>query len=613
MNGTASVEKKTATATGPLPQLNSQALIYRIDIFLLALIALLVLFRLPRFLARLWRISEWSTGYRLHSKTLAEHPTRRVTFHEESSPGNSQPELSTNDNHTLTMEQFPGAERVSEKGTPVEVVYPPHVASTTRLLRPLLKVLHTRIAPGLSVSHACIMAIYLSVLVFPAFFKTNAFTDPVRFGWITVGQLPFVFLFATKNNLLGLLMGVGYEKLNFLHRFVGRVVILSVNVHSVHYFYVWFIAGHFRQSILKPHNLWGAIGLICFNCLYLFSTSFIRTRFYTFFITNHILSFSLLFPAIVLHKPSCTPWVLATLVIYTLDLFLRAMKTRLAMARIRALPHLGLTRVEIPDINAGWRAGQHVRLRVVSGGMGLLGWSEIHPFTIASCAETPEGMVLMCKKAGDWTEKLYDLATGVSSSMEEGRGQGTVRVMVEGPYGGSGHRMFASFSAAVFVVGGSGITFALSSIQELINADSAGNSRVKVIELVWVVQDPSALLPLLPTLTSLVRSSTFAPLRISIFYTRASIGKFPFPEEFFRSTRLSLSPGRPKLDSILESSVGRLAGPDMTATEKDRDGLCGVVVGVCGPLQLADGVFEAVGKVDSGRRDKIGGIEVHEE
>ncbi|KAG7093597.1 hypothetical protein E1B28_007263 [Marasmius oreades] len=359
------------------------------------------------------------------------------------------------------------------------------------------------------------------------------------------------------------------------------------------------MAGEFRHHILKPAACWGTIALVCLNCLYFFSSSFFRTRFYHFFITNHILSASLLLPAIVLHKRSCTPWVLAALIIYILDLLLRAMKTRITTARIRALPQLGLTRVEIPEINAGWRAGQHVRLRVVSRGMGLLGWSEIHPFTIASCAQTPEGMVLMCKKAGDWTEKLYNLANRLSSSsIEDGQGQGTVRVMVEGPYGGTGHRMFSSFSAAVFVVGGSGITFALSSIQEMINADNAGNSRVKVIELIWVVRDPSALLPLLPILISFVRSSAFAPLRISVFYTRASIGKFPFPEEFFK-----------------KASVGRMIGPDAhaLASEKDRDGLCGLVIGVCGPVQLADGVFEAVGKVDGTRRDLVGGIEVHEE
>jgi len=56
--------------------------------------------------------------------------------------------------------------------------------------------------------------------------------------------------------------------------------------------------------------------------------------------------------------------------------------------------------------------------------------------------------------------------------------------------GGPGHRMFASFSAAVFVVGGSGISFALSAIQELIQKDLEGQCRAKFIQLVWSVQDP---------------------------------------------------------------------------------------------------------------------------
>lgn len=34
--------------------------------------------------------------------------------------------------------------------------------------------------------------------------------------------------------------------------------------------------------------------------------------------------------------------------------------------------------------------------------------------------------------------------------------------------GGPGHSVFASYSAAMFVVGGSGITFALSAVQDLV-------------------------------------------------------------------------------------------------------------------------------------------------
>lgn len=50
--------------------------------------------------------------------------------------------------------------------------------------------------------------------------------------------------------------------------------------------------------------------------------------------------------------------------------------------------------------------------------------------------------------------------------------------------------MFASFSCALLVAGGSGITFALGIVQDLIQKDLEGKSRIKVIELVWAVQDP---------------------------------------------------------------------------------------------------------------------------
>src|SRR5271170_1668181 len=108
--------------------------------------------------------------------------------------------------------------------------------------------------------------------------------------------------------------------------------------------------------------------------------------------------------------------------------------------------------------------------------------------------------------------------------------------------GGPGHSVFASYSAAVFVVGGSGISFGLSTVQELVQRDLEGASRVKVIELIWCVQDHgksysqfmcrhlmnqkknvASLTPLLPLFTSLIQRSTFTPLRISVFYTRATV------------------------------------------------------------------------------------------
>ena len=343
-----------------------------------------------------------------------------------------------------------------------------------------------------------------------------------------------------------------------------------------------------------------------------------------------------------MHKPATLPYIMASAVLYVLDRLLRLVKSRITSAYIRPLPELDVTRVEVPSINAGWRAGQHIRLRVLTLQMGWLAWAETHPFTIANASHSPEGMVLLCKRAGDWTRKLFDVAK--VSNKEGGMGS-RVKVVVEGPYGGPGHTIYSSFSAAVLVVGGSGITYALSVIQDLIKKDLKGESRVKSIDLVWSVPDPANLSPLLPLLSSLIQESLYTPFRVCVFYTRAPTGKQPpfftrtllddlFPGQYQcppprspqppglnrnQSIRtppglppgITLSPGRPKFAKIFEDAIAHAVA--LGSGAKDDEPITGVVVGVCGPVNLADDVSKAVSAIDPVRRDQVGGVEICEE
>lgn len=180
--------------------------------------------------------------------------------------------------------------------------------------------------------------------------------------------------------------------------------------------------------------------------------------------------------------------------------------------------------------------------------------------------------------------------------------------------------MFSSYSGVVLVVGGSGITYGLSVIKDLVQKDLLGQSRVKTLELVWCVQDAAALVPLIPVLTSLIRQSSpttnshsYTSLKVSVFYTRAPIGKFPFPEDFFLPyhPKLTLSPGRPKIGQIVEGVMGKIVR--LGSGVKDNEKVTGVAVSVCGPMEMADEVSAEVGKLDEGRRDRVGGVEVIEE
>ena len=112
---------------------------------------------------------------------------------------------------------------------------------------------------------------------------------------------------------------------------------------------------------------------------------------------------------------------------------MRILKSRITTAIVHPVPDLDSTRVEISKYNAGWRAGQHIRLRVLSSGMGWFGWAEIHPFTIASVSRGQDGIVLICKKTGTWTKNLYEIAK--SGGHKEGETGRNITVVVEGPYG----------------------------------------------------------------------------------------------------------------------------------------------------------------------------------
>ena len=351
------------------------------------------------------------------------------------------------------------------------------------------------------------------------------------------------------------------------------------------------------------------------------------------------------------HYPQALPFIIALLVPYGLDYAFRFFKSRFVTATIRPMPSLSSTRIEVPSLNSGWRAGQHVRIRIFSSSLGWLGWTESHPFTIASAPVISskqgrtvgeEGLILICKNAGGWTRKLYDMArksgyieAGIADGVDIGK---TVAVMIEGPYSGPGHAIYASYSGVVVVAGGSGITFALSVVQDLVQKDLRAQSRVKVLELVWTVASPDAMVPLMPLFTALVESC--AALSISVYYTRAyaprpgkhaagkgedrrgrvpsnNAGQQPLFPVIPPGLRISLSAGRPSqadLAGVVEGVITRTVSiGGGAAGHEDERGINGVLVGVCGPAGLGVQANLAVGSIDSARKQQAGGVDVYEE
>ncbi|KAG2143176.1 hypothetical protein BD769DRAFT_1625727 [Suillus cothurnatus] len=566
------------------------SLVYHADILIFGIILIFTLASLPR-------ASEWSQGHLLRSIVPLPHSVKsRINLnltplypndHEKPSSG----DFDLGGSSTTCAPLVPSLNRISlahvvhEKSLPKVPNRDPTLSSIWHPVASLL------------INQVLLMLVYITIIFYVSFYKSDPFTDPLRAGFVITSQIPFVYALATKNNIIGMMVGVGYEKLNFLHRLVGKLMVIGGNVHFIGYIYKWSLAGELNKRLADDSIRWGIVALVCLDLLGFCSTEYVRSKSYNLFIASHVVSFTIFLFAACYHVPACIPYVAAACVFYILDHVVRAIKTRVTTAKLRPLPELGITRVEVPSINAGWRAGQHVRLRVLSPSMGWWGWSEVHPFTIANVAETSEGMVLMCKKTGRWTDSLFSMAQTASYG-ETGKEVGRdVRVMVEGPYGGVGHTIMSSYSGAMFVVGGSGVSFALSAVPDLIQA----RTNVKIVDIVWSVQDPSSLTPLLPLFMNLVQNSPSVRVNVHVFYTRAISTTF---DGMYLPQGITLLPGRPKLEKLLDAAM---------MNTMSTGGSNGIFVGVCGPVSLANTMAHVVKGSDIRLCTAVGGVRLHEE
>jgi ferric-chelate reductase len=153
------------------------------------------------------------------------------------------------------------------------------------------------------------------------------------------------------------------------------------------------------------------------------------------------------------HRIVCVPYVLGAVGLYAFDHLVRVVRTRYTTGWLTAEQALngGATLVHVPSLRAGWRAGQHVRVRVVSGGwlawLATLVLCRARPFTIAAGSDSG-GMMLQIKALGSWTCDLLRVAGDADKSRRAKRPEQIftdvehrrrsareVRVIIEGPYG----------------------------------------------------------------------------------------------------------------------------------------------------------------------------------
>ncbi|GAA5900268.1 hypothetical protein JCM6882_002293 [Rhodosporidiobolus microsporus] len=453
---------------------------------------------------------------------------------------------------------------------------------------------------GLTWGQVCVCLVYEAVVMFCLFYKaTDQQTDWKRSGAVSTAQLPAVFLFATKNNALSII-GKGYEKLNYLHRVAGRLAIFCGLLHTL----LFLLKSPVDWT--KPTHVTGVVCAIACAVLFLTSISYFRRAFYQVFLVSHIAGWITLVVGTYMHVSDfAKPYIAFALAVYCADVLLRIAKTRLGSASIVALPG-GMTMLQSHGVNSGWRPGQHVWLRVAKGWRG---W-ETHPFTVANAPrgasplEGSHNLTLLVKSCGDWTRGVNSHAV----QAEGGFGR-RVKCAIEGPYGGPMFTDFCDAQSAVLFAGGSGITFAASTLEELVFLAQQGQLRTRTVTLVWVFKELECVewyQAFFAGLMDVAREQTCLNVRILLHVTNPpTSAPLDSPIPF-----TSLRHGRPSPSILLNTVVDEVLD-SVKRKCLPRGG--GIAVGTCGPKPLVEQVRQAVSGIESARAVGAGGITSYSE
>ncbi|KIM37682.1 hypothetical protein M413DRAFT_448216 [Hebeloma cylindrosporum] len=518
---------------------------------------------------------------------------------------------------------------------------------------------------GLNAGQLAIIVGYIVTAVLCIVLDAPLVSNGNRPGFIALAQFPIVFLFATKNSVLSLILGPGngYERLNYIHRWSGRIMFLGSALHGA----LW-IRNHLQYRIAiigQQKEMSGIAALVLLAVIVLSSLGPVRRFCYEVFYIIHMLSFIAFFVAICYHTIYSSPWIFTPLALYGLDLLMRMFRHRIKDAVLVPIGNQ-MTLVHIPYATSGWIAGQHVRLRVFFSGRVF----ESHPLSVfsappdVSCITSmPTGISLGVRAVGDWSKALNSFANqGVAEIRARSQEKHAddplelpVQVMVDGPYGGCSVDL-GGYETVVLIAGGSGITFTLGLLDDIVGRcvrkGRENGERTRRIEFAWCVRSFGSIDWFAPALMDIARaaassSTSVAPLdlHISIYVTclcdpesvppipncdvmiiRPSLYKVivdltsQYSETPSKTDLLQSGSSSPESEKSapcdIEMVYSEAFGGSSSTSRKlpSMQGGGGLAVCASGPLGMTQEAANAVARIQmSGRASWLGGVGLHTE
>jgi hypothetical protein len=328
----------------------------------------------------------------------------------------------------------------------------------------------------------------------------------VRAGWLAAGHVPLIILLSGKNNLIGLLCGVSYERLLVYHRWVARGMLLLATLHFSFQSHGWNLYGlmqlEWATDTCPPTGMAAYAILLWMN---LITLAPFRSMAYEFFIIQHLITYFGFIIALSIHlwgttSPWSAIWVFVGVGIYLLLRLARTARyvvnnVRPARATLEALEGGVATKVRVSSRQIKkWAPGSHVLLSIPK--FGLI---QSHPATIMSTPASHDGdLVFILRAFKGFTGRILKAAAPSTSSSvdfiakDNSAAVQTFLALIDGPYGAS-HSDFACFDALVLIAGGTGVTFTLSNLLDIAHRATSQKLPLREVHFIWLIKKKALL------------------------------------------------------------------------------------------------------------------------
>ncbi|KAB5517520.1 hypothetical protein GE09DRAFT_978915 [Coniochaeta sp. 2T2.1] len=312
-----------------------------------------------------------------------------------------------------------------------------------------------------------------------------------RNAWVTVMQVPLLYLLASKTSILGFLAGTSYERLNWFHRWVGRTMFVTATVHGFQFYTEYVKAELFQDMVtMMPMIKYGLGAWAVLLWTLVSSFAPFRHLAYELFVLQHIVSAVLFLWLIYVHVPVYARYnvwfaiaalsfdrVYRTVLLVWQNVKFRPNKGRCTggqrighQAQIRAVGE-SISVVTIKDVHFKWRAGQHLYLW-----MPRVGMMEAHPYTISNAHQLPgtcicNSMQLVVRKHKGFSGKLHEFAAKAQVAGKKAK----TTAFVSGPYGLPPR--WDIYETLILISASTGASFTLPILESVLNTKKSVCTR----------------------------------------------------------------------------------------------------------------------------------------